>query len=538
MLTDEELIDQLRSELAPLCPADDLIECLREQAAADQHHGTGRPRRLRGGHRRAIRSTGGFLALVASGLIVLAVGALLLVGHRHPHRAATSTSQSGERVPTLAELKAGFAVLRRPQTAADRAVRTLCPRPCTERLLPGLTRLARTLPGGSRVFLGVWQLRVAQRRAPAGSYGLDEVVAGAKGAAILDPTSIASTPVLVGGALSGLPTADVAPSVPLWTAVVPDGVSSVRWTFVCPHGRNDCRPADSEPVSVDVKVVDNIAAARVPATGGDARGAGLAEWYGRDGRSIAIFSSPVSPTTPFLQTAPTVTVTGQASQREILAFLAKAQHGTEGAFTATYNVGVQSRHGGVRHISVTAAQDSPNLFFYRQTPPLDVVRLGSPAATHSYEVFNGIRGISGAEPALYSCARPLTTSRWSCNGPYTGIGMGETNELLGPYPPQALVRGLDNAAEAFTGLPAPPATQQEPAFLFTRRRSTQPLRCLGFGSIADPAGSVCLMPSGVVASYDLPQAATSGAYQTATLRAYSPDVPSDAFTLPAKPTNP
>jgi hypothetical protein len=217
-----------------------------------------------------------------------------------------------------------------------------------------------------------------------------------------------------------------------------------------------------------------------------------------------------------------------------LAFLAKARHATAGAFTVTYAVKVAYGHGLVRRIIVTAAQASPNVFFYRETPSLALAGPGGRALNHSFEVFSATRPLSTAGPGRYTCSQALRRSPWSCKGPYTGIGMGGTNELVGPYPPQALEQGLENATEAFTGLPAPPATYPKQAFLFTMRRTTPQLRCLAFGSIVKPDGSVCLTPNGTVATYNLPQST----YRTATLLAYGTHPPSDTFAVPAKPTKP
>jgi hypothetical protein len=106
--------------------------------------------------------------------------------------------------------------------------------------------------------------------------------------------------------------------------------------------------------------------------------------------------------------------------------------------------------------------------------------------------------------------------------------MGGTAELLGPYPPQTLLLGLDNAAEAYTGQPTPPAITPEPAFLTMRRL----LRCLVFGQRRHPLGQVCLERNGLIAFYDISPSASYGAYYRACLTAYSPHVPSEAFTPP------
>lgn len=413
---------------------------------------------------------------------------------------------------------------------------TLCSHPCNERLVPGLTRVARTLPDG-RVFLMVWRLDAAQKRVPAGATSSRKSSPTRPDARSSVPPASGQRRSLSGGRLPVCPPPALRPPGRSGPRLFPDGVSWVRWTFVCSRAR-PCRPGDSKPVSVDAPVLNNVAVARVPGTGRDARGAGRAEWYGRDGRLLANFTSPGSPTTPLLQTGhntrPLQEPVGQASPRQILAFLAEAHHAIAGAFTLKYAIEIRYPNGVVRHLVVTAAQSSPNLFVYRETPSLLLTRAGGPPASHGYEVFEAARGLASAGPGLYSCAQPLPTSSWSCHGPYTGIGMGGINQLLGPYPPQALVLGLDNATETFVGLPTPPATQPEPAFLFTHGRSTERLRCLRFGRLADPAGSVCLLPNGIIASYELPQSA----YRRATLLAYSSHVPGHTFTLPAKPTSP
>jgi hypothetical protein len=237
-----------------------------------------------------------------------------------------------------------------------------------------------------------------------------------------------------------------------------------------------------------------------------------------------------------------------ASPAQISAFLGDAERGPSGTFSLTYAVTVRYEGGHVRHLDVAAAQRSPSLFYYRQTPSLSVSSPAGPPQSASYEVFfssastrragvgqHGRQGLTSAGAGLFTCTRGSASSRWSCTGPYHGIGMGTTGELLGPYPPQALLRGLQNTAEIYTGVPAPPATRPESAFLFTRQVAGQTLSCLGFGPASRPLGTVCLEPDGIIAFYDLPEAASSDAYATATLRAYSPLVRHGTFTLPVTP---
>jgi hypothetical protein len=84
MLSDQELIDGLRSGLATLHPRSDLIDRLRERAAA------GQPRALpsRSPHRPRWLPTFSAVVAMASVLVALAVGggALMLLGGHHPPR--------------------------------------------------------------------------------------------------------------------------------------------------------------------------------------------------------------------------------------------------------------------------------------------------------------------------------------------------------------------------------------------------------------------------------------------------------------------
>lgn len=90
MLSDQELIDGLRSGLAILQPRSDLIDCLRERAAADQ------PRDLPSGwpHRPQWLPTFSAVVAMASVLVALAVGggALVLLSGHHPSGLRTAPS--------------------------------------------------------------------------------------------------------------------------------------------------------------------------------------------------------------------------------------------------------------------------------------------------------------------------------------------------------------------------------------------------------------------------------------------------------------
>jgi hypothetical protein len=216
-----------------------------------------------------------------------------------------------------------------------------------------------------------------------------------------------------------------------------------------------------------------------------------------------------------------------ASPSAIRAFLARAQRAFDGTFSMTYQVTITpARHAPARQAEVTTAQRSGAEWLYRETPSFSAFSGG-----HSFEVVR-----SGA--GIFSCAQASTPGPWSCRGPYRGMGMGTTGQLLGPYPPQALILGLQNAAETYTGAPSHSpraATRPEPAYLFTRRIAGQTDRCLAFGPLTRPLGRVCLAPNGVIAYYNLAPKVTYSTYQAATLRAYSHHARTGAFALPAKP---
>jgi len=224
-----------------------------------------------------------------------------------------------------------------------------------------------------------------------------------------------------------------------------------------------------------------------------------------------------------------------ASPAQIRAFLADAERGLGGTFSLTYDVTVGYGRGVARRIVVTATQRSAALFTYRTTPSIALTGPDGAQASYSYEVYAKptVNGKPG--DGIVSCRRRTPRSHWACQGPYTGIGMGGTQQLLGPYPPRALVLGLENAAVTYTGVPAPPAIRRERAFRTTQRVPGAELQCLDFGSTTHPIGSVCLRRDGVIAIFALPQSVTFAPYLTAKLVAHSSRIPAGAFDLPARP---
>ena len=158
MLSDEQLVDRLRSELAPLQPLDDLAELVREQAVA--HAPPGGDTRSRGRlppfrlTPRRLGFAGGVLAAVAVGVVVL-----VLVGHSAPPSPASrpvgQSHAPARRTP-------------RPALAAASPGEGLVS--CRAGVCHQGRRLVRN-PGGSPCGQGVWV--VARSTVPETTYGCD-----------------------------------------------------------------------------------------------------------------------------------------------------------------------------------------------------------------------------------------------------------------------------------------------------------------------------------------------------------------------------
>ena len=187
------------------------------------------------------RAGGGLVVALASGAaIAVAVIAIGVTGH-----GGSSGRSSSHESACTRKLFAGLGVLRRPQTAADRAFQ---PPPLPEaqpiperkgllssggaayaplriNLVPSLTRLARTLPGGRRVFLVVYAPPPAGLAADLG----DEVWAYLTTPGTRSPVSLGSP--LSGAFLSSLDKLPPLDYAATFIALVPDGVARVVWTF-------------------------------------------------------------------------------------------------------------------------------------------------------------------------------------------------------------------------------------------------------------------------------------------------------------------
>jgi hypothetical protein len=176
---------------------------------------------------------------------IVAVVAVALIGHR---------SKGSSGVPAAARpLTAALAVLRRPQTAADRGLPAV-----GVPVVAGLTRLAATVPA-ARVYLIV--------RTPAPDRVSAVSVRDGRGARVAGGVSASELH-------AGWP--GVSSDGSYTVSVVPDGVIEVRWSFT----------GQRPPVTVYPTVENNIAIA--PVVGGEGRLVAMT-WYGAAGQVIGSF---------------------------------------------------------------------------------------------------------------------------------------------------------------------------------------------------------------------------------------------------------
>jgi hypothetical protein len=213
-----------------------------------------------------------FGVLVA--LAVAGVGIALVGGHR-----TAPTEPASATPPALHKLLSHYAVLRRPQTAADRSWQLVWRGQGTApiQLIPRYTRLAGTLPGGQRIFLTVGRVVGPELGMRVGSYYMRTWVVRSRRTVIRQATLYvaAGAAVLAGprGALSsGLMPAPqpVGPHSTVWVMIIPDRFHSVAMTF---PGQSNLMFASG-----------NVAAARVPYPS-SIRPEKIA-WYNRHGRIV------------------------------------------------------------------------------------------------------------------------------------------------------------------------------------------------------------------------------------------------------------
>ena len=251
--------------LLPEVPAE-LVATATRRAARPRWHRAVRLPRVRLGH----------LAMALGVGCTLAVAAVALLAFRHhpvPRPAGRGAPSS------LSALEAKLAILRRPQTPADRGVKAL----------PGIARLTRlaatvdtTTAGRVRVWVVVDRLPVHPSKVRPEYFARAAVTANGgqirngsgsvSGAQLGAPSAVASGLLTAAGAVD--------PNVGVTVGLVPDGVTRVKWTF-SGVGFGVQHP---HPVTVYARVQNNVAVAPVvPGQGPLVH----TVWYGAGGSVIA-----------------------------------------------------------------------------------------------------------------------------------------------------------------------------------------------------------------------------------------------------------
>lgn len=172
--------------------------------------------------------------------IVVAALAVLLVGHGRPR----AQSASAGRVPAAAqELVSMLAVLRRPQTEADRTlpVSLLYSRAAGEAVIvPSLTRLVATIPSANELLTGraLPKIRVyLVVTTPTTAHGGGARPAVHQGDLVSIAWASGAGPAVGFGVSQGVPAALLNAGSTLLSLggynleIVPDGVTRVRWSF-------------------------------------------------------------------------------------------------------------------------------------------------------------------------------------------------------------------------------------------------------------------------------------------------------------------
>ncbi|MGZ4192416.1 MAG: hypothetical protein ACXVRW_08185 [Solirubrobacteraceae bacterium] len=214
------------------------------------------------------RCVGIVLAAAASATVLL--GAVRVEADGAPAAAQVAA-------PTPDALVARLAVLRRPQTPADRLPPGMRLARPGGRILSGLTRLVATLPGNLNVYLAVttptggspplWSPRLGDQ--------VTVVATGPDAAAFDDPYPAVNLddPFVLGSV------GDLRPHSPLTgaynIAILPDGVSRVRWRFANRSGARDAVRT--------VPVTNNVA---ITPSGPNENLVDGATWYAPDGTTV------------------------------------------------------------------------------------------------------------------------------------------------------------------------------------------------------------------------------------------------------------
>jgi hypothetical protein len=319
--------------------------------------------RRRGGYLRGsvsrITFGGALTGVGAFAGIAVAILAILLLGHARPGRPPV---EGAPGIPASARsLVAQMAVLRRPQTAADRFNPAALLGTQTvsgghgDRIAPGLTRLLAALPaprsaGASgrqeRVFLivGVPRSTAGRRRSRARAFASIAAVdtRGGTGSAGPAPTAIFYTAVSAFPGLGGS----------YDTTVVPDGVMRVRWDFDGQYGG----ARHPRPTTVYATIRNNLAFAPASRYQGQLT---RVTWYGAHQRVLRTIRGPGPQSTlVYRPPVPTRSVAPEPKNSKLVAQI-KLQPPSAGHRGAA-GVAQVLRHARTLMVSVVAHRLTPS----------------------------------------------------------------------------------------------------------------------------------------------------------------------------------
>jgi hypothetical protein len=222
------------------------------------------------------------------------------VARKRPPAGVTPPRSSSDSTtgPSLQQLLANFAILRRHQTVMDRSWKPPCDCGTTVQVR-NLTRLAATLTNGYRVFLDVKRATRSGSQFSPGSYllGLNLVnrSGDSSGVEFGSDTQYSVYPISTGRMASRGSPLYAPRGNQVLAGIVPDGVAAVRWTLNvrCPklassHGVH-CPATRSQTLTVPV--LNNVAARILPGVDSDPFYANITNitWLGRGGRVITAF---------------------------------------------------------------------------------------------------------------------------------------------------------------------------------------------------------------------------------------------------------
>jgi hypothetical protein len=224
--------------------------------------------------------------------IAIAVLAVTLLGRHHatatPAARGLSSLTQLERNPEVEQLLDHFAILRRPQTVADRSWPAgQRPTVATQQVIPTFTRLATTIDG-QRIFLFVDgpDRRTPPGRSPDHRYTMfvalieahNYFAADAPYSANLGDYTIIPVP------FGSLPGSGGRSGQSVSISIVPDGIAKVRWAYRCSPSRvSACNGRRTETIYPPLQ--GNIAIAKTPRLGP----VPAVTWYSSGGKAVVIY---------------------------------------------------------------------------------------------------------------------------------------------------------------------------------------------------------------------------------------------------------